>query len=287
MKGTLEQLKKALKPLGSFKQVQGQLRYNCPVCENELGMLPDKFNLEVSYQKGAHHCWACGQHGTLYGVIKKYGFKEYLDLFKKEKEDFKDFNSDEQKKEVELPKYTKSAIDDEAAFEYLKGRGIEKEKIIQRDIRICFGGVYNGLLIFPSYNKKGELTAIVYHNFKEKQYRKKKNSNFKCFYESFIDKNSLIILVEGHYDALIVPNAIPLLGNEVDEELLSFLAGTRVLLILDSDLDKKIVKNRIKQLRSTCKEVLKYDLSAIRKDLNEFYTKDEDMLRKELRSFYI
>ena len=291
MKGSKKQLLKALKPLGNCKVSGDQIRYNCPNCENELGMLPNKFNLEVVYSVVKHffayHCWACGQHGTLYDLIKKHGFKEYLELFKKEKEDIKDFNADKQKREVELPKHTKSAVDDLAAFKYLKNRGINKEKIIQRNIRVCFEGVHNNQLIFPSYNKKNELTAIVYHNFKEKQYRTKKNLSFKVFYESFIDKISLIILTEGIYDSLIIPNAIPLLGNEINEKLLNFLNGTRVLLILDSDLDKKIIKKRMKLLKSTCREVLLYNLNSFSKDLNEFYVLDEKKLRKEIISYYI
>lgn len=286
MKGTQEQLIKALKPLGTFKRVQSQLRFNCPTCENELGMLLDKFNLEVSYSKGAFHCWACGQHGTLYGVIKKYGFKEYLELFKKEREDFKDFNADEQRRELELPKYTRSAIDDSAAFEYLKSRGINKEKIVQRDVRVCFGGVYNGQLIFPSYNKQNELTAIVYHNFKEKQYRKKKNSNFKVFYESFIDKNSLIILTEGIYDSLSLPNSFPLLGLSLSEELLEFLTNTNVLFVLDNDIDKKIYSQIVKKLKQVCNvKIINYPKEY--KDPNEMFCKKENDFISLFRKCYI
>ena len=286
MKGSREELLKALRSLGTYKVISNQIKFNCPKCEDELGMLHNKFNLEVNYTKNAHHCWACGQHGTLYDLIKKYGYKEYLSLFKTEKSDEIDFRKEEIRKEVELPRYIKCALNCPETKEYLLSRGLTEKKILQREISICYGGFYNGQIVFPSYNSNKELTFVLYHDFKNNQYRKRKSSSFICFYENFIDRHSLITLTEGVYDAFSAPNAIPLLGNEINKELLEFLADCRVLLILDSDLDKKIIQNRIKQLKSVCKEVLIYKLNAIRKDLNAFYTEDAKMVQKELKVYY-
>jgi len=59
MKGTELQLIEALQPLKEHKKQAGQLKYNCPRCENELNYARDKFNLEVSYSQEIFHCWSC------------------------------------------------------------------------------------------------------------------------------------------------------------------------------------------------------------------------------------
>jgi len=276
--------------LGVYKLVGEQIKFNCPRCENELNMSPNKFNLEIVYsplrKKYAFHCWACNQHGTLYNVIKKYGYKEYLELFKTERLDEIDFKRDEIRKEVELPRYLKNVLNVEEAKEYLLSRGLTEKTILQKEIGYCYGGIYNGNIVFPSYNSNKELTSVLYHDFKNKQYRIKKGNNYICFYENFIDKNSLVILTEGIFDAIIVPNSLPLLGNEISKTLLEFLSDTKVLLILDSDLNKKIIQNRIKQLKSVCKEVKIHNLNSIRSDLNDFYIKDDILLKKQLKTYY-
>ncbi len=286
MKGTLEELIKALRPLGDFKRIRNQLKFNCPRCEDELGMLHNKFNLEVNYKKGAFHCWACGQHGTLYGIIKKYGYKEYLGLFKTEKLDEFDFKKDEIRKEIELPRYLKSVLNVEEAKEYLYSRGITEKIIIQRNIGYCYGGVYNGYIVFPSFNLEGELTAILYHDYKNKQYRQKKGNNFICFYESFIDKHSLIILVEGIYDSYSLPNSFPLLGLSLSEELLNFLTGTNILLALDNDIDKKVYSQIEKKLSQVC-NVKKLPYPKEYKDLNEMFCKNKKVFIDLFKRYYI
>jgi len=286
MKGSIEDLIKALRPLGKFKRNKNQFRFNCPKCENELDMLPDKFNLEVSYSKNAFHCWACSQKGNLYNIVKKYGYKEYLDLFQKEKLDEIDYNREELRKEVELPRYIKSVFDNKEALDYLYKRGLTNKIIKERKVKFCYGGVYNGWLVFPTFNCEKELTAIVYHNFQTGDYRQKKNSSFVCFFEDIIDKFSKIVLVEGIFDALCLPNSIPLLGNKISEKLLEFLNNTEVLLILDSDLNEEIVVKRVKELKTVCSKVEKHVLNKLIKDINEFYLKDNNLLREELKTFY-
>jgi hypothetical protein len=285
MKGNINDLLKALKPLGNFKRIGNQLKFNCPRCENELGMPPNKYNLEINFLRNAFHCWSCNQHGNLYGIIKKYGYKEFLDLFRIENLNEIDFKKEE-RKEVEMPRYVKSALSIKEVTNYLFSRNITKEIINKRDIKYCYNGIYNNWIIFPSYNIKNELTSILYHDFKNKQYRNKRSSDYIVFYENFIDKNSLIIITEGVYDALVVPNAIPLLGNEVNKKMLDFLSGTRVLLILDADMNEKIVIKRIKELKSTCKEVLIHKLTGGIKDLNEFSISSNELLREQLKVYY-
>lgn len=281
-----EILLKALIPLGNFKICGEQIKLNCPRCENELGMAADKYNLEVNTTKLAYKCWACGQHGSVYGLIHKYGYKEFANHFKTKKEDIIDSNIS--KEEIfELPPHLINAINIEEVVDYLVNeRGLTKHQIKQRNIKFCFEGYYKGCIIFPSYDSTGRLNAFVSHDLITKKYRKKKAKHFTCFYESFIDKNSLIIITEGIYDALVVPNAIPLLGTEINESVLDFLAETNNLIIVDNDVNEKVLKQMVKTICSVSNKTYQHSINKKYKDLNLYHTSDKVNLKKEIEKYY-
>jgi DNA primase len=283
MNGTTTQLTQALKPLGDCKSNYNGLKYNCPKCE-KTGALIDKFNLEVSLKKNVFHCWACNYKGTLWKLIKDYGFKEFLHLFvtvhaPEEQE--------EEKKIFEIPQYIVNVLNNKEATDYLLSRGLTKDKIREREIKFCYAGVFKDAIIFPSYSLKGELTAFVIHWFKQKRYSVRKNDNFVSFYECFIDKRAPIILTEGVYDALVVPNAIPLLGTVPSKKLQTFLSNTEVVYVPDTDVKKTLQKQIIKDLRSVCQTVHRCRLLSVYKDINELYCKNRVVLVQELKQFYL
>ena len=161
---------KALVPLGIPKSVGIQLKYNCPRCEDELGYAVDKYNLEVQTEKLMYHCWACGQHGNLNMLIRKYGYKEFADLFKKSDEE-KSLEEEEGSSELILPKYLMNIFNHQPAIDYLiKERGLTKEKVRERNIKFCYSGDYKNCIIFPSYDIYGKLNAFVSHNLNTKKY---------------------------------------------------------------------------------------------------------------------
>lgn len=283
MKGNFQQLKQALKPLGELRSGGlNQLKINCPNCLKN-GAPKDKFNLEVSFTKGKFHCWACNIKGGLSYLIKTYGQKDYASLFESVKlptEEDKDKN-----KIFELPPTISIFLNKEATDYLLNKRGLTKEKIKERNIRYCYEGLYKGCIIFPSYNKQNQLTYFCIHNFRIGKYRERKGKDHTCFYESFIDKYSPIILTEGVYDSLSVPNSIPLLGLKLSNNFLEYLTNTKVILALDSVVDTKAKNNVFKILNSTCNSVEVYTIADY-KDLNEIYLADKNRLVTELMPFY-
>ncbi len=284
MLGTEKQLTLALKPLGIVKTNYNGLKYNCKCCEKS-GSPIDKFNLEVSYKKNMFHCWACGYSGSIWKLIKDYGYKEYLHLFNTHVRTLEEEEKEE--KAFELPQYVINVLNNKEASSYLLGRGLTKEKIRERQIKFCYAGDFKDGIIFPSYNLEGELTAFVIHFPKQKRYSVRKNTNFNGFYESFIDKRVPIVLVEGVYDALVVPNAIPMLGtHSISKGLLTFLSNTKVIYIPDTDVKKPLQKQMVKSLETVCAEVNLYKILPIYKDVNEIFTSNRLVLVNSLKHFY-
>jgi len=284
MSGTYEQLLRALQPLGEYKTDGSQLKFNCPRCEKELGNPIDKYNLEISLNKNACHCWACGLKGGLSFIIEKYGYADFAKLFKKDKKD--NYKSQVEEKTLILPPNCGTVYNYPEIYDYLKSRGLTFEIIKERGILYCYDGNFKNNIIYPSYNKNGELVAFVSQNFYTKKYKKHLSSKFVCFYENFINKNSIIIITEGILDGLIVPNSLILLGTEINDKILDFLTDTNVLLILDADVNESLIESKIKQLLSTCSSVQSLILTEVQNDLNYFYVKNSKLLKKKLLPFY-
>ena len=283
MKGTLPQLIRALKPLGEIKQSYSGLKVNCPICEKS-GSSIEKYNLEVSHSKNSFHCWACHYKGSLWTLIKERGYKEYLDLFKS---DTNKENTTLEVKTFELPQYIINALNNKDVCSYLVKRGLELSKIKERGIKYCYAGDMKEGIIFPSYNLEGELTSYVIHYYKREKYSIRKKDNHIGFYDSFVDKRSPIILVEGIYDALVVPNAIPMLGTTISDILLSFLTNTDVIYIPDSDVkQRKVIKSMIIRLNSVCKSISYVKLLSLYKDVNDIYVKNKVLLVNSLKQYY-
>lgn len=285
MNGSFAQLKLALVSLGHYEEHGQQLRFNCPICE-KLGS-HNKHNLEVRYMNqpwgGLSHCWACGYSGSAYKVIRDYGNRDYLPLFSGES-----LHLEEEKPKLsfELPKHIINVLNHTEATTYLLSRGLTKEKIRERQIKYCYAGKLKECILFPSFNSKGELTACIIHHYKQFRYEIRKNSNFVLFYETFIDKQSPIILVEGVYDALVIPNAIPILGTSISEELITFLSNTSVIYAPDKDVKPSLQVEIIKKLESVCKKVNYYKQFPLYKDINETYIKNKIVLVNSLKQFY-
>jgi len=286
MKGSLEQLRQALIPLGEYKTLGQQFKFNCPNCENVLGYEVNKFNLELNYQKDMFHCWACGQHGNIETLIKKYGYKEFASLFKREK-DLQNTKEVSKNDHLELPKNLMNVSLAPDVLDYLvKERGISREVLKEREVKYCYDGPYKDCIIFPSYTKERKLNAFVSHNFITKKYKKRKIKDCSCFYESFIDTRSLVIITEGVYDALTVPNATPMLGIGLDDMNLDFLSETNVLLIVDNDVNDSIIESLVKKLETVCNSVKNHKLNNNFQDLNHYHVNDSVRLMKELDKYY-
>ncbi len=275
---------RALKPLGEYKLRGHQLQFDCPHCL-KAGSSPGKFNLEINTQSNIFNCWACRYSGHISKLIKEKGYKEYIDLFSDKKiHDFNKEESLEYERIFSLPKYITNACNNEQAKQYLLSRGLIEEKIKERNIKYCYSGKFKDCIIFPSYDEHEEVNCFVSHNLKTKKYTVNKKDTFFCFYETFIDKRSPVFLTEGVYDALSIPNAIPLLGVSISKELLTYLSNTTVVLAMDNDLNPRVKKQLYKQLYSVCKKVIQLPFKG--KDINESFLKNKLQLVETIQAIY-
>jgi DNA primase len=118
------------------------------------------------------------------------------------------------------------------ALAYLKQRGVTKADILRYNIGYCEGGVYDKMIIIPSYSHEGTLNYFVARNFDPHSYTKYKNppmSKDMVPFELFINWSSPLVLCEGPFDALAIKrNAIPLLGKHIQRELMKKIVTSEV-----------------------------------------------------------
>ena len=193
----------------------------------------------------------------------------------------KDYRDNTKKVEaINLPKefkplleLTKSDIKGRQALAYLKKRGVSKADIMRYNIGYCDGGVYDYMIVIPSYSHEGSLNYFVARNYNPHSPVKYKNppmSKDVVPFELFINWSSPLILVEGMFDALAVKrNAIPLLGKHIQRELMKKIVTSevkKIYIALDQDAQKDALKF-CEQLLNEGKEV--YLVNMQEKDPSE------------------
>ena len=152
------------------------------------------------------------------------------------------------------------------ALAYLKQRGVTKADILRYNIGYCEGGVYDKMIIIPSYSHEGTLNYFMARNFDPHSYTKYKNppmSKDMVPFELFINWSSPLVLCEGPFDALAIKrNAIPLLGKHIQRELMKKIVTSevkKIYIALDKDAQKDAVKF-CEYLMNEGKEVYLVDL---------------------------
>lgn len=236
-------------------QGSGQMQFDCPACSEEQGM-PEgngKGNLEVNYNKGYFHCWACGDRNRMKGrlpyLIKRYGNAKILNDFYLVKPEFKEKNELGETLEIKLPRnfhlFAKTSPEYNMyaeAMHYLRSRGIEDDLIEEKRLGFCDSGKYKGRIIVPSYDSVGALNFFVGRAFqkwvKPKILNEEAEKSLIVFNEELVNWDSTIYLVEGPFDHIITPNSIPLLGKYVSPYLFHLLqtkAQADVIIVLDGD----------------------------------------------------
>jgi transcription elongation factor Elf1 len=245
--GTALQLLKSLLRYGRQTSGDNHIFY-CPICNHR------KPKLEIDIKRGYWHCWVCDSGGkTFYGLLKWINAPvEYYDKFREiVKYNYKELsiqnNALENPHIIQLPSETRSLIDGSgfyynAAWKYLKSRGIGLAEVIQYNIGYCTEGQYKNRLIIPSYDSRGKLNYFIGRDFMDSSELKVLNPKLDrniIGFELFIEWSEPIVLVEGVFDALAVKyNAIPLFGKNISEKLENKLlsVGTpEIIVCLDSD----------------------------------------------------
>lgn len=278
--------------LGAGKPTaRGNQAYHCPFCHHS------KPKLEVNFtdgQKNPWHCWVCNKKGTnLITLLKQAKAPEDKITEVKKHVSYKSYRDNTKKVEaINLPKefkplleLTKSDIKGRQALAYLKKRGVSKADIMRYNIGYCDGGVYDYMIIIPSYSHEGSLNYFVARNYNPHSPVKYKNppmSKDIVPFELFINWSSPLILVEGMFDALAVKrNAIPLLGKHIQRELMKKIVTSevkKIYIALDQDAQKDALKF-CEQLLNEGKEV--YLVNMQEKDPSEMGFKEVTKLIQE------
>jgi DNA primase len=271
---------------------KGQISHNCPLCDEGR----KKGNLEINYFQHVFHCWSCGDtnnmHGTLHKLIKKYGKKSHLKTYSVLAPEENLPKTKKKVNKLKLPEYFKKFNEVSSiyqvrrqAYNYLTNRGITDEIIERYGIGFCDNGSHAGRIIIPSYDKKNELNYYIARSWDLHTRAKYKNpENPKdeiIFFESLIDWNKDITLVEGAFDSLFIPNSIPMLGKHMSTLLFDILyekAKGNITIALDGDAFDNAVKlyhelnggnlyGRIKIVKLP----LDKDIADLRGQINEYY----------------
>ena len=171
------------------------------------------------------------------------------------------------------------------ALNYLKSRGIGRTDILRYGIGYCPNGNYSGRIIVPSYDENFNLNFFVSRSIFEEDVLKYKNPKWSkdvIGFESFINWEEPITLVEGVFDAITARyNAIPLFGKIIQPRLLEKILlrkPPKVIVALDSDAHKDAIKISSKLL---CEGIEVSMVEMKQKDINEMGFKDFVGLKQE------
>ena len=260
--------------LGTGKQTaRGNMAYTCPHCNHH------KPKLEVNFTENKEgvnpwHCWVCNKKGkSILQLLRKAGASQ--DKIAEAKTYVKDVNYVTKEKVVNALKLPKEYIplfpDDKTitwkqAYYYLKSRGITDDDILKYNIGYCDYGLYEYMIIIPTYDKDGRLNYFTARSFDKNSYIKYRNpqaSRDIIPNEHFINWRLPIIICEGLFDAISIKrNAIPLLGKNIQSNLMKKIVSSFVQKIYIA-LDKDAIKQALhfcEQLMAEGKEVYLVDL---------------------------
>ena len=244
----VELLEEVLGDHGLHYPNRGQISFNCPVCDDGR----NKHNLEVNYIENVYKCWACGDsentHGVLGKIFDKYGNRKQKKLYSVLKPETV-VKREKKKKTLKLPEGFTLFKDSSPvypvrrqAINYLHNRGISDYMIEKFQIGFCDKGDHAGRIVIPSYNLKEELNYYIARSWNPMSKAKYKNPEAEkdkiIFWESLIDWNKDIFLVEGAFDGLFLENSIPMLGKHMSELLFETVykkAKSNVIICFDGD----------------------------------------------------
>ncbi len=247
--------------LGDYKMhndYKGQISFDCPVCSYDLKGLDQgdgKGNLEVNYRYNVYKCWSCGEthgtHGSIYKLISKHGTPKQLKKYKLLRPDDNEELGKKVYKQVKLPKEFVSFSNASEglklthfyryAHNYVKSRNITDEMLKKFNIGFCYQGPYMNRIIIPSYDIDGHLNYFIARSYETRTKMKYKNPEAQkeiiIFNEKLINWNDPIYIVEGAFDSIFLPNAIPMLGKVMSEKLFEQLyeKANKIVVVLDGD----------------------------------------------------
>lgn len=277
-------------------QISGkEYLFYCVFCKHH------KKKLSLNLDKNKYKCWICDAAGPIKRLVKRFGTFTQQQKWREltgqvEVTDFEKIilNDNPQKPEeeqvIQLPEDFHSlcnlntSLTSVQAKNYLSRRGIEKEDILRWKLGYCPAGEYGERIIVPSFNLDGKCSYFVARTYTNnwKKYMNPPHGRDIIFNELFVDWDDDVVLCEGVFDAIKVPNSVPILGSTLREDSKLFQQivrnDTAVYLALDPDAESKIQK-LIEALLRYGIEVFKVPIAPF-KDVGEM-DKAEFLRRKE------
>ena len=286
--------------LNIFGEVNGlnvseQLQINCPRCAELLGHSDEKFNLEVNTKRRLYKCWSCSNpkfSGSLGKLIRLYGTSADYEMYKAFAGIYADFVYNEDETE-----YVQVKLPDEmiyfsqmdggnpehfAAYSYLiTERKLTSEIILRYRLGFCTTGKYAQRIIIPSYDAEGEINYFVSRYYGNDPIIKKKtpylnpyaDKNVIIFNEGIVNWDSVVFVVEGVFEMLSLPNAIPILGKTLSSTLFYKLKELKpdVVILLDPDAYKTSIElfYMIQTIYIGCEERVRIVKLPTNEDLDE------------------
>ena len=241
--------------LGSGKRTaRGNMAYTCPYCHHHKPKL--EINFTTNKEKvNPWHCWVCNKKGkSILQLLRKAGASQ--DKISEAKTYVKDTTytpTDKSVVTLKLPNEYKrldqsdnNSIIKKHAIAYLKKRGINTTDITKYDIGYCESGLYEKMIIIPTYDSDGRLNYFTARSFDKNAYIKYRNPQVSRDIipnEHLINWKLPIILCEGLFDAIAIKrNAIPLLGKNIQLELMKKIISSyvnKIYIALDKDAIKQ------------------------------------------------
>jgi len=261
-----------------------EIRFICPICKHH------KKKFYINVEKDLYNCYYCGISGCgLFNLIKENGngndLRLYIEKFKAKNIKTKkqqEYNSISLPKDF-IPLCMSNSIFSKRLVNYLKNRGIKEEEIIKNKIGTCTDGKYYGTIIFPSFDKKGNINYFTAKNIEKNYYMIPKTErgykNSIIINELNINFSEPLLIVEGFIDAIVsgMDNVIPLLGSSLNIESKLFETiiqnNTTVFLALDSDAKEKSLKIAEKFIKY---EIVVYNVNV------EPYKDIGEMMKEEI-----
>ena len=235
-----------------------QVSFDCPVCSHEIKGLEHgdgKGNLEVNYKYNVYKCWVCaetyGTHGSIYKLIKKFGNKKHLKKYELLRPEQTEDGSNRVYKPVKLPEDfipfkdasmgLKMTPYYKQAYNYINKRNITDLMLQIYNIGFCYKGIYENRIIIPSYDEDNRINYFIARSYLNNTRMKYKNPEAQkeiiIFNEKLINWDETIYIVEGAFDSIFIPNAIPMLGKFMSDHLFKKLYDNakKIVIVLDPD----------------------------------------------------
>ena len=227
-----------------------ELAFYCPKCNHY------KKKLTINIHKEFFHCWVCDFRGkSFYSLLKSLNASgEFYKLLCKNNKKRRYKKTKDQPRILSLPESYKPLYKPSTSFLYKRclkyciDRGLSIYDIIRYNIGYCDNGDFRDRIIIPSYDKNNKLNFFCGRDIFNSKLKYKLCSSSKDIigFESFINFNQSVNLVEGVFDAFSVRNnVVPLFGKTISNNLklkLILKKPPRVNVLLDNDALEHSIK---------------------------------------------